>query len=56
MIVVYWPDEKAAKNFVVAHNDRMRDIRARTRLGCLKDLCFFQAKKTRIRNGLSPFG
>ena len=44
MIVVYWPDEKKAKNFVAAHNDRMRDIMAQNKIRMLEGPLLFSSK------------
>jgi hypothetical protein len=45
MIVVYWPDEKAAKNFVAAHNDRMRDMMAQNKIRMLEGPLLFSSKR-----------
>jgi hypothetical protein len=45
MIVVYWPDEKAANNFVAAHNDRMRDMMAQNKIRMLEGPLLFSSKR-----------
>ena len=40
IIVVYWPDEKTAKNFLAANTDRVRDVMSenKTRMFCQERL------------------
>ena len=44
MIAVYWPDEKTAKNFLTAHNGRMRDMMAQNKIRMLEGPLLFSSK------------
>ena len=45
IIVVYWPDEKTAKNFLMANSDRVKDMMAQNKTRMLEGPLLFSSKE-----------
>ena len=45
IIVVYWPDEKTAKNFLAANSDRVKDMMAQNKTRMLEGPLLFSSKE-----------